>query len=122
MRLARVIFRVAEMDRSLRFWSETVGLRVIFDSPTFTFLDAGWCQLVLNQTDEPEAPGDTEIVFEVEDVREAYDRLAERGVPFEVELRRVTTDGVRDLLAAHFHDPDGNLASVTGWVRIEDQR
>jgi hypothetical protein len=42
--------------------------------------------------------------------------MATRGVPFEVELRPVSTDGERQLLAAHFRDPDGNLASLTGWA------
>ncbi len=55
-------------------------------------------------------------MLEVNDVHASYDKLAARGVPFEVELRVVTTDGSHDLLAAHFRDPDGHLASLTGWV------
>ena len=116
MNLARIILRVAEMDRSVRFWAESVGLPVIFQSEAFTFLDAGSCQVVLNQVSDPPGPGATELVLEVEDVSAAYRELAGRGVPFEVELRPVTSDGERDLLAAHFEDPDGNLASLTGWV------
>ena len=58
----------------------------------------------------------TEIVMEFDDVRAAYEELSGRGVPFEIELRPVTSDGERDLLAAHFRDPDGHVASVTGWV------
>lgn len=122
MRLARVILRVADMDRAVRFWSETVGLEIVFGSPTFTFMVAGGTQLLLNQVDGSADPGSTELVFEVDDVETEYQRLSERGVPFEVDPRPVTTDGERDLLAAHFHDPDGNLASLTGWVRRQDQR
>jgi hypothetical protein len=54
--------------------------------------------------------------MEFDDVRAAYEELSGRGVPFEIELRPVTSDGERDLLAAHFRDPDGHVASVTGWV------
>ena len=114
--LARVILRVADMDRAVRFWAGAVGLQVLFQSEAFTVLDAGACQVVLNQVSEPPHPGATELVFEVEDVSAAYEELAGRGVPFEVDLRPVTSDGERDLLAAHFEGPDGNLASLTGWV------
>jgi hypothetical protein len=55
-------------------------------------------------------------VIEVDDVAAAYGSMKERGVPFEVEPRPVTSDGQRTLLAAHFRDPDGHATSVTGWV------
>jgi resuscitation-promoting factor RpfA len=105
------------MDRSVRFWSEIVGFKVSMQVETFAFLETGSIQLTLNQIDDP--PQDdslTEIVIEVDDVRGAFDELSSRGVSFEVDLRPVTSDGDRELLAAHFHDPDGHLASVVGWV------
>ena len=122
MRLARVILRVTDMRRALDFWSGMVGLDVLFESPAFSFLEAGGCQVVLNQVDAPESPGQTELVLEVDDVEAAHREMTGRGVPFEVGLRPVTSDGDRDLLAAHFRDPDGNLASLTGWVGRSDQR
>lgn len=116
-RLGRVILRVADMERSVGFWRDAVGLQSVFESETFTFLDAGGIQLVLNQVDSVPAPGLTEVVFESDDVAVEFGAMRGRGVPFEVELRPVTSDGERELLAAHFYDPDGNLASLTGWVR-----
>jgi hypothetical protein len=86
-------------------------------SGAFAFLDGGDLTLVLNQIDDvPEDRSLTEIVLEFDDVEAAHAELTERGVPFEVALRPVTTAGDRDLLAAHFRDPDGHFASVTGWV------
>lgn len=86
-------------------------------SGTFAFLDGGGLQLVLNQVDDvPEDASLTEIVLEFDDVEAAHVELTGRGVTFEVSLRPVTRAGDRDLLAAHFRDPDGHLASVTGWV------
>lgn len=116
-RLSRVILRVADMDRALAFWRDSVGLDPVFESETFTFLDSGGVQVVLNQVDSPPVPGLTEIVFESADVGADFEAMRARGVPFEVELRPVTSDGGRELLAAHFYDPDGNLASLTGWVQ-----
>lgn len=117
MRIGRVILRVSDLDGSIEFWSKKVGFEVIGGGGPFAFLDGGSVQLALNQVDTvPADPSLTEIVIESDDVRPAYDELADRGVPFEVELRAVTTDGNRELLAAHFRDPDGHLASITGWV------
>jgi len=117
MRIAQIILRVAELDRSVVFWTEIVGLGLAMRADAFAFLDGGGTQLILNQVED--RPGDeslTEIVLEVEDVESAYSELSERGVPFEVDLRPVTSDGNRELWAAHFRDPDGHLASVVGWV------
>ena len=117
MRIARLILRVTDMDRSLDFWSEKVGLDVVFAGGPFAFLDGGGVQLALNIVDGPVDDSSlTEIVFEMDDVMSVHSQMAERGVPFEVEPRPVTSEGERDLVATHFRDPDGHLASITGWV------
>ena len=117
MRIARIMLRVSDMERSIAFWSVKVGLEVQYAAGEFAFLDGGGVQLALNRVqDLPPDETMTEIVFEVDDVTAAYDHLGERGVDFEVQLRSVTSDGDRDLLAAHFYDPDGHVASITGWV------
>lgn len=117
MEITRIMLRVADMDRSVAFWSGQVGLDAVGQGGVFAFLDGGGVQLVLNQVDQP--PRDdslTEIVFEDDDVVARHIELSERGVPFEVELRAVTSDGEKDLMATHFRDPDGHLASLTGWI------
>ena len=117
MRITTLILRVADLDQAVDFWSGKVGFEVISTVEAFAFLDGGSIQLALNQMDEARADEAlTEVVIEFDDVQAAFDELVGRGVPFEVDLRPVTSDGTRDLLAAHFRDPDGNLASVTGWV------
>lgn len=111
------MIRVADLERAIEFWTGKVGLELTARGRPFAFVDGGGVQLALNEVDDP--PDDsslTEIVLAVEDVRKAYDELSGRGVPFEVELRPVTSDGNHELWAAHFRDPDGHLASLTGWV------
>ena len=111
------MLRVSEMDRSVAFWADRVGLEVQHAGAEFAFLDGGGVQLALHRVEDlPRDETMTELVFEVDDVAGEFDALTSRGVDFEVELRPVTSDGERDLLAAHFHDPDGHVASITGWV------
>ena len=117
MRIGQIILRVADLDRSVTFWTENVGLVLATSAGSFAFLDGNGVQLTLHQVDEP--PPDeslTEIVLEVDDVKGSFAELSGRGVPFELDLRPVTSDGGRELWAAHFQDPDGHLASVVGWV------
>lgn len=117
MPISQIILRVSDLQKSTEFWSETFGLALSMSAGAFAFLDGGGVSLALNEIDErPDDASLTEIVFEFDDVRAAYSELVGRGVPFQVELRPVTADGGRELWAAHFRDPDGHLASVTGWI------
>ncbi len=122
MRLSNVILRVFDMDASVAFWRDRVGLDLMWTSGEFALLTLGDVQLVLNRPEAFESQAsDTELVLEVDDLMAVHAGMAERGVPFEVDPRPVTSDGERTLLAAHFRDPDGHLASVTGWVEgVED--
>lgn len=117
MRIASVILRVEDMDKTVGFWKDNVGLDVAFQIPGFTFLDGGGTSLILSHIDRPiEDESLTEVVFESDDVRAEFAAMAERGVSFEVELRLINSDEKRDLLGAHFRDPDGHYGSLTGWV------
>jgi catechol 2,3-dioxygenase-like lactoylglutathione lyase family enzyme len=120
MRLSNIILRVSDLGESVAFWRDLVGLDVRWSGDEFAFVAGGANQLTLNQplVFEDQA-SDTEIVFEVEEVHPTVSAMRERGVPFEVEPRAVTSDGERTLYAAHFRDPDGHIASVTGWVGTE---
>jgi lactoylglutathione lyase len=104
---------VTDMDRSVRFYRDAVGLPVRFGSEEFTFLEAGDVTLVLQAHETLPPPDDglrTEVVFPVEDIDSAYRTLHDRGVVFRVEPRVVTGDR----LAADFRDPDGHVLSIFG--------
>jgi catechol 2,3-dioxygenase-like lactoylglutathione lyase family enzyme len=117
MKVSNIILRTSDLDRAITFWSEQVGLALLGRHEAFAFLDGGSVQVALNEVDRQiEDLSMTEVVLEVEDIRAAHREMSERGVPFEIEPRVVTTDGVRTLMAAHFYDPDSHAGSITGWV------
>jgi catechol 2,3-dioxygenase-like lactoylglutathione lyase family enzyme len=117
VRLSNVILRVSDMESAIAFWRDLVGLELVWAGDEFAFFALGDSQLVLNQPEHyVRQESDTEVVLEVDDIAAAFAEMRDKGVPFEVEPRPVTGDGSRQLLATHFRDPDGHLASVTGWV------
>lgn len=116
MEVASIILRTEDVDRSTDFWSEAVGLEVENRFPGFTFLDGGPIRIVLSAAEAVADDSRTEVVFQSNDIRERYRNLADRGVPFETELRIVMSDDGRVLLGAHFRDPDGHYGTLSGWV------
>lgn len=117
-KISNIILRVGDLDRSLEFYRDGLGMTVLGASESFAFLDGGGVTLALNAIGadmEANPPGLVEVVFEVEDVDATYAALSGAGVSFRLEPRLVMNSDGRDLLAADFRDPDGNILSITGW-------
>ena len=90
--------------------------------PGYAFLDGGSVSLVLAGIESLDFDESlTEIVLKSEDVHDTYRAMAERGVPFEGKLGpSIMSREGRDLIAAHFRDPDGHYGRLTGWVTSEE--
>jgi catechol 2,3-dioxygenase-like lactoylglutathione lyase family enzyme len=117
-KISNIILRVGDLERSLTFYRDQLGMTVLAAAEAFAFLDGGGVTLALNAVAdavESNPPGLTEVVFEVEDVEAAHAALTESGVSFRIVPRVVMSSDGRDLLAADFRDPDGNVLSITGW-------
>ena len=117
MRVSHVILRVRDLNASVTFYRDLVGLTLISESLGFVFFDGGSIQIALNANpNEPTDETTTEVTLEVDDVYSTVKEMEDRGIEFEVPVRQVTTAGDRTLHATHFRDPDGHFWSVTGWV------
>ncbi len=121
MKISNIILRVEDLARSLEFYRDRLGLTVLGSSEAFAFLDGRGVTLALNAIGPAIAehpPGLVEVVFEVDDVVATYEALAAAGVQFRGDPQVVMSDGDRDLVAADFRDPDGNVLSITGWRQV----
>jgi catechol 2,3-dioxygenase-like lactoylglutathione lyase family enzyme len=108
---------VSDLQRSLRFYRETLGLSEVDSNGSSAVLASGDARVVLRRSaDMP--PVDRRVVhlnLEVPDVYEAYERLKAEGVEF-VHRPRVVPQGEQlDLCTATFRDPDGHAISLTRW-------
>lgn len=116
MRVSNVMLYVSDLERSVRFYRDELGLDLLSQGGGFAFLDGGEVTLALRQSDEPPPAGGTEVVFEVDDVWGSFNACRSRGVDFEVEPRVVTAGEGGELHAAHCIDPDGHVISISGWI------
>jgi lactoylglutathione lyase len=102
---------VSDMQRSLAFYRDTLGLPLKFESPEWTELATEGVTAALHRTDAPaSAPSDLDhspagccqLGFQVDDVDETHERLIAAGVT----CVRPPSDEVGVRLAKYL-DPDG---------------
>jgi glyoxylase I family protein len=111
--IGTVMLGVSNLERSIGFYRDTLGMKLQRQFPGFAFFQAGGVTLVLSEPLMKARPGAeeaVEVVFSVNGVRSAHEGLLKRGLNFTQEPRVVTGD----LWAANFDDPDGHHLSIFG--------
>ena len=104
---------VRNLGNAVAFYRDRLGMALKGQTEAFAFLDAGPVTLALSEglaKASPQVAGATELVLNVEHVRESYKELQARGVDFLNEPRVVTGTS----FAVNFKDPDGHLLSLFG--------
>ena len=108
--LAFVAIAVSDKERARKFYQETLELE-----PTRVQMDGAWVEYDLGPTTigvgshpawKPSRDGTT-VAFEVEAFDEAYRKLKERGVSFDIDKTETPVCWM-----AQFRDPDGNKLLV----------
>ena len=114
LKLHALMLGVRDVDASLAFYVERLGLTPCGRVEEFAFVQMSGTMIVLSgdlARARPRAgPEPVEIVLAVDGVRDAYDRLRARGVTFLNEPHSI--DGTND--GANFEDPDGHLLTLYG--------
>jgi catechol 2,3-dioxygenase-like lactoylglutathione lyase family enzyme len=114
---AFVTFGVPDVDEARRFYGETLGLRTSDGPEGVLLLHIAGSRDVMVYPKPDHTPATYTILnFPVEDIEQAVDALAERGVTFErydgmeQDERGIAHAG--GPLIAWFRDPAGNILSV----------
>jgi catechol 2,3-dioxygenase-like lactoylglutathione lyase family enzyme len=112
-KIGLIMLGTKDLERSLAFYRDRLGLTVQTEIPGFAFLDGGGVRLALSEEIarvSEHTAGATEVVFLVEGVRAAFEGLQGQGVEFTREPRAVAGP----MWAANFNDPDGHRLSIFG--------
>jgi predicted enzyme related to lactoylglutathione lyase len=114
LRVSMISLGVKDSARSIKFYSETLGMEIVGKPGEVAMVRAGNVTIVLNQPAGAAArngiAGSMEIIFPVESVAASYDDLKQRGCDFAAAPHEITAG----TWAATFRDPDGHLLTILG--------
>ncbi len=109
-RLGAVHLTVTDLDRSVGFYRDVLGIPLLFQVPgrPMAFLASGDVRLYLGMPESDEYASRCLLYFRVDDIDAEYTRLVDAGVPFTGAPHVVHRDGATELWMAGFRDPDGH--------------
>ena len=111
--IVAIVIGVTDLERSIAFYRDTLGLTLQFRSEGLAFFAAGQVSLLLNREAarirQPVA-GAIEVVFGVENVNATWRDLVAKGITVFREPRQATEREWSGILT----DPDGHLLSIFG--------
>jgi methylmalonyl-CoA/ethylmalonyl-CoA epimerase len=110
---AQIGMRVTDLERAVAFYSQAVGLPLLFRAGDMVFFKAGDARLMVEEGE----PGRTTVVYFEDDNLERNKPLMEaRGIKFTGPVETVQRTKDYDLKLLVFHDPDGNTLALMGQV------
>lgn len=109
-KLGYVIEFVANMDRAVKFYRDTLGLPLKFESPGWSEFSTGETTLGLHPASEKNPAGKVELGFNVPDIHQFHAEMTSRGVHFPMPPTKQDFGAV----LAQFVDSEGAHISVSG--------
>lgn len=73
---------VADMDKAIAFYRDTLGLTLKFQSPQWTEFSTGETSLALHPASKENLPGKCMLGFQVPDLAAFYKAMTAKGVKF----------------------------------------
>lgn len=118
-----VMIVVSNMNRSIEFYRDKLGLKLKFESPDWTEFQTGATTVALHSGGAPDASdaafqrklaGTCSIGFNVEDLNLTYEEMQKRGVKFLMPPSERPGESIRLAVAL---DPDGLPISFSQYIR-----
>ena len=112
--IGQIAVNAHDLDRAVAFYRDKLGMKLLFTvPPKMAFFDCEGIRLMLSLPDKPEFDHPSSIIyFNVDDIQQASQTLAERGVQFEEQPVFVANMGSYDLWMAAFRDSEDNLLAM----------
>ena len=115
MQIGQIAMIAHDVDRATTFYSEALGLKLLFRAGALSFFDCGGIRLMLSKPEKPEFdhPGSV-LYFKVADIDAAHRDLTRRGVEFIDAPHLIARMPDHELWMTFFRDTEGNtLARLT---------
>ena len=116
--IGQVALRVHDLDRTIEYYRDALGLKFLFSTPTMAFFDCAGVRLMLTIPERPEfdRPGSI-LYYKVDDIEAARSTLADRGVEFIDEPHLIARLPDHELWMTFFKDPADNMLALMSEVR-----
>jgi len=110
--IGQIALHVSDIEQSIEFYGEKLGMAKIFDAPNLAFFDNAGVRLMLS-SGESEPSGDRSVIYyRVSDIDAAYAEFSSNGVEFQDAPHVVHSSEGYELRMAFFKDPDGNQLAI----------
>ena len=114
--IGQIAITVTDVDRAVRFYRDTLGMKFLFQVPNMAFFDCDGVRLMLTAPEKPNETYSSAIYFKVSDIHQVFGTLTARGVVSEGEPHLIAPMPDHDLWMAFFRDPDRNLLALLSEV------
>jgi predicted enzyme related to lactoylglutathione lyase len=118
-RIKQVAVVVQDLDRAVRFYRDTLGMKFLFQAPpSLAFFDLSGVRLMLDKPSEPlpTGVGTSILYYDVADIQAEASALGARGVKFEEAPHKIASLGDRDIWMGAFRDSEGNMLGLMSEV------
>ena len=112
--IGQISVNAHDLERAVAFYKDTLGLKHLFSVPRkMAFFDCSGVRLMLAIPERPDLDHPSSILyFKVEDIEQAYEVFASRGVHFETKPMLVAPMATHDLWLAEFRDSENNVLAL----------
>ena len=116
--IGQIAVNARDLERAVRFYRDTLGMKLLFQVPQMAFFDCGGVRLMLGLASEPAFDHPASVIYyRVPDIRAAHRALAGRDVAFTSPPHLVAKLPDHELWLAFFRDPEGNTLALMSEVR-----
>lgn len=117
---AQVALSVKNLDQSVEFYRDVLGLTFLFSAPpSLAFLQCGSTRVMLNGDPEAKPPaGGPILYYAVADIQAAFSAIASKGAPVKEAPKAIARVGGRDVWLGFTEDPDGHPVGLMSEVPV----
>jgi methylmalonyl-CoA/ethylmalonyl-CoA epimerase len=113
MQIGQIAMNARDVDRATTFYSDVLGLKLLFRAGALSFFDCGGVRLMLSAPEKPEFdhPGSV-LYFKVDDIDASHRDFKARGVEFIDTPHLIARMPDHELWMTFFRDTEGNTLAL----------